>query len=271
MASHLVLRLRSPFAPSSMAESGPLTGLTIVVTRARTQASVLSERLEQLGAVAVGIATIEIAAPQDGGAALRSALLQADRYDQLVVASPNGARRLAEMAASIDELNEAALPPVACVGPSTAAKLDDSPFEVSHIPDRNLAEGLVDSLGSPVAGSDRLLLVQAEVARNALEAGMSANGWSVERVDAYRTIDAAIDDQDRERARAGDLVTFTSSSTVERYLRLVGRDLLPPTVASIGPITSTTARDLGVTVDIEADPHTIDGLIAAIERWATAR
>ena len=76
---------------------------------------------------------------------------------------------------------------------------------------------------------------------------------------------------DQALARSGDLITFTSSSTVERFVRLIGIEALPPTVASIGPITSDTARGLDVTVDIEADLHTIDGLIEAIVAWATAQ
>jgi uroporphyrinogen-III synthase len=249
-----------------MAEVQPLAGLTVVVTRAKTQASVLTEKLVELGANAVGVATIEIVAPAGGGVALRAALRASADYDLIVVASPNGARVLAS---TVDELGLDAdqLPPVACVGPSTAAKLAASALQVVHVPDRAVAEGLVESLGSPTAGN-RLLLVQAEVARDALEVGLTANGWSVDRVVAYRTVDAQVGQSERDAARLGDIVTFTSSSTVERFVRLVGTDVLPLVVASIGPITSATAVELGLTVDIEADPHTIDGLVAAITSWA---
>lgn len=243
-----------------MTEALPLDGIRVIVTRAKTQASVLTEKLVALGADAVGVATIEIVPPVDGGEALRSALASGD-YDQMVVASPNGARAVAAAAVLTDQDD---FPPVATVGPSTAAKLDGSPLTVNLVPDRAVAEGLVEAMPSPAAGADRLLLTQAEVARDVLELGLAAKGWKVDRVTAYRTIDAEVTDADRARAASGDVITFTSSSTVERFVRLIGRDALPPVVASIGPITSATARELGVTIDIEANPHTIDGLVAAL-------
>ena len=251
----------------------PLDGLTVVVTRAKTQASVLTDKRVALGAHTVGVATIEIVAPADGGASLNAALVSCS-YDQLVVGSPNGAKALAAAVAGLidtGELDATALPPVACVGPSTAAKLADSPLIVNVVPGRAVAEGLLDAMSTPQPGSDRLLLVQAEVARDALEVGLAGNGWRVDRVVAYRTIDAQVTSADQALARSGDLITFTSSSTVERFVRLIGIEALPPTVASIGPITSDTARGLDVTVDIEADLHTIDGLIEAIVAWATAQ
>lgn len=248
-------------------QDAPLAGLTVVVTRAKAQASVLTDKLTALGAQAVEVATIEIVPPVDGGAVLATALASGS-YDQIVVASPNGARVLAAAAAGVDA---ASLPPVACVGPSTAAKLADSVLRVNVVPDRAVAEGLVDAMPVPNPDRARLLLVQAEVAREVLEHGLSAQGWHVDRVTAYRTIDASVSDADRVAAGSGDIITFTSSSTVERFIRLVGRDSLPPAVASIGPITSATAHELQVQVDVEADPHTIDGLVAAIVRWQASR
>lgn len=249
-----------------MASNQPLAGLSVVVTRAKTQASVLSQKLVDLGASVIGVATIEIAAPADNGAALVAALNRADDYDLIVVTSPNGARILAATVADLDVAPNR-LPAVACVGPSTAAKLEGSPLRVAHVPDRSVAEGLVESLGAP-SGGNRVLLVQAEVARQVLPDGLQANGWNVDRVVAYRTVDADVGRAERAAAQQGDIITFTSSSTVERFVRLIGIDCLPATVASIGPITSATARELGVAIDIEADPHTVDGLVATIESWA---
>ncbi len=184
----------------------PLDGLTVVVTRAKTQASVLTDKLVALGAHTVGVATIEIVAPADGGASLNAALVSCS-YDQLVVGSPNGAKALAAAVAGLidtGELDATALPPVACVGPSTAAKLADSPLIVNVVPGRAVAEGLLDAMSTPQPGSDRLLLVQAEVARDALEVGLTGNGWRVDRVVAYRTIDAQVTSADQALARSGD-------------------------------------------------------------------
>ena len=257
-------------ADDASSDRRPLAGLTVVVTRAKTQASVLTAKLEAHGATVREVAVIEIATPADGGAALAAAIAAVDSYDQIVVASPNGARALAAAVAAADGLDEASLPPVACVGPSTAAKLAESPLSVNVVPDRAVAEGLVDAMPTPPPAKSRLLLVQAEVARDVLELGLVAKGWDVHRVTAYRTIDAEITDEDRAAAAEGDVITFTSSSTVERFLRLVGRDSLPAVVASIGPITSATATELGLRVDVEAQPHTIDGLVAAVTAWATS-
>ncbi|MEM7096510.1 MAG: uroporphyrinogen-III synthase [Actinomycetota bacterium] len=255
----------------------PLAGRRVLVTRSASQASALSERLRALGAEPLELATIAIAEPSDGGVALRAAVDRLRSYDRVVVASPNGARVLLEtLATSLGEPRPAGsagepFPPVACVGPATAAAFNGSRLRVDLVPDRSVAEGLVDAVGTPASSSARLLLVQAEVARAVLADGLRSNGWDVERVAGYRTIDGVIDDAERAAAATADVVTFTSSSTVERFVRLVGMASLPPVVVSIGPITSTTARDHGIAVSAEADPHNLDGLVDALVRWAADR
>lgn len=246
-----------------------LASLQIVVTRAANQASSLVEAFEACGASAVPIAMIEIVEASDGGSSLAAALASLGEYDQIVVSSPNGARVLRN-ARTGGEMPTRSLPPVACVGPSTAAVLIDSVFEVNVVPDRSVAEGLLAAMPTPQPGTNRLLLLQAEVARMVLAAGLAQQGWDVDRVVAYKTIDAEVSDEQRQAAGAADIVAFTSSSTVERFVRLVGTQSLPPTVASIGPITSATARELGLTVDIEADPHTIEGLVDAVVAWVNS-
>lgn len=249
----------------------PLDGLRVVVTRSKEQASALTDRLRELGATPVEVSTIAIAPPLDGGAALREAVESLAAYRRVVVASPNGARALlAELdLAPPGALPAGALPPVACVGPSTASVLEGSRLRVDIVPDRNVAEGLVDALGAPGRPGERLLLVQAEVARDVLADGLAAHGWQVDRVVAYRTVDGSPDPHALEAARHADVITFTSSSTVERYVRLAGADAVPRVVVSIGPITSSTARRLGIVVAAEADPHTIEGLVTALVAWAT--
>ena len=109
-----------------------------------------------------------------------------------------------------------------------------------------------------------MLLAQAEVARPIVADGLRDAGWSVDVVAAYRTVDAVVSDDDRTRIAAADVVTFTSSSTVDRFVDLVGLEYLPATVVCIGPITAKTARDHGIAVDVEAEDHTIDGLVDAV-------
>lgn len=244
-------------------DARPLDGVRIVVTRAKDQASSLVDQLESLGADCVAIATIAIVDPTDGGEARDHAVQGLASYDQLVVTSPNGARVLAASAQS-----QTAIPPVACVGPSTAGVLTDAGLNVNIVPDRAVAEGLLAVMPTPPDDNKRLLLFQAEVARDVLGDGLSKLGWNVDRVAAYRTVDAEISADDATAAASADVITFTSSSTVERFIRLVGADFLPPIVASIGPITSATAVEQGLIVDIEAEQHTILGLVEALVAWA---
>ncbi len=246
----------------------PLQGLSIVVTRSAGQASSLSDRFHELGATTVEITTIAIEPPADGGGALDAAVTNHDDYRRIAVSSPNGARSLLAACERIDVWPSA---PIACVGPSTAAVLADSPLRVDIVPDRNLAEGLVEAIGAAPHAGARLLLAQAEIARDALAKGLGRHGWDVHRVIAYRTVDGDVTPEAAAAARAADVITFTSSSTVERFVRLVGRRSLPPAVISIGPLTSETARSLDVPVDAEAEPHTLTGLVDAVIDWARSR
>ena len=94
--------------------------------------------------------------------------------------------------------------------------------------------------------------------------GLVAAGWEVDVVDAYRTVPAPIGDEQRDAVATAEVITFTSSSTVEHFVAAFGTDAVPPVVACIGPITAATARSLGVEVTIEAADHSIDGLVAAL-------
>lgn len=245
----------------------PLAGLSIVVTRSADQAGELAERLAELGAEPIEIPSIAIARPLDQGEALKSAWARIDTYDRIVVASPNGARALLATAPS-DETDEGV--PVACVGPRTAKAFEGSRLRVDIVPEHAVAEHLVEAIGPASPAQSRALLVQAEVARSTLPEGLVANGWHVDQVVAYRAIDADIDHTDRCASANADVITFMSSSTFERFLRLAGSDALPSTIASIGPITSATIRHSGYHVAVEADPHTTPGLVDALVRWATS-
>ena len=108
-----------------------------------------------------------------------------------------------------------------------------------------------------------VLLARAAVARDVLPDGLAGLGWQVDVVEAYRTLAAVPDDAQRRRIASADMATFTSSSTVERFVELYGLDAVPPVVVCIGPVTAATARRLGVRVDVEATEHTIAGLVEA--------
>jgi uroporphyrinogen III methyltransferase/synthase len=242
-------------------ESRPLFGRRVVVTRAREQASALVARLQRLGAEVIEAPAIVVADPADGGTALAAAVAAIGSYDWVVVTSANGARRLL---GALHDGRDLGGVRVAAIGPGTADALRRGNVVADLVPERFVAEGLLEAFPSPPDGGGRVLLARAAVARDVLPDGLRAAGWTVDVVDSYRTEAAPVDDSLRLAIAAADVVTFTSSSTVARFVEAFGVDAVPPVVASIGPVTSATARDLGLVVDVEADEHTIEGLVTAL-------
>lgn len=248
-------------------ESRPLFGKKVIVTRPRHQSSVLADRLREEGADALIVPTIEIVDPLDGGAALAAAITQLHAYDWVVLTSANGAARFCEQLRDGRDLAGVKL---AAIGPGTADVLAEHNLVADLIPDRFIAESLLEAFPLPqVDDNRRVLLARAEVAREVLPDGLREMGWRVDVVDAYRTIPVEPTEAERERVVGADVVTFTSSSTVENWVAAFGPETLPKTVACIGPVTADTARRAGMRIDVIADVHTIDGLVdALVERTA---
>jgi uroporphyrinogen III methyltransferase/synthase len=250
-------------------ENRPLFGRRVVVTRAREQAGELVRRLQAQGAATVEVPAIEIREPADGGAALAAAVDRLGDYDWVVLTSPNGARRLLD--AVWDRERDArafAGARLAAIGPGTAEALAGANLLVDLVPPRFVAESLLEGLPAPGATGGRLLLVRAAVARDVLPEGLRAKGWDVDVVEAYRTEQAPLAEEQVAAVAAADVVTFTSSSTVSNFLAAMGGRPIPPVVVAIGPITAATVRDHGLAVDVEAEVHTIDGLVDALVAWA---
>ena len=249
-------------------EQRPLFGRKIVVTRAREQASELVAKLTALGAEAIEVPSIEVHDAVDGGAGLRMAVGRLREYDWVVVTSPNGARALLVTLRTLG-LDTRAFGDckVAAIGPGTAEALAAGNLLVDLVPPQFVAESLVDAFPDAPPEGGRVLLARAAVARDVLPRGLAALGWEVEVVEAYRTVPAPLDEDRRTRLADADLITFTSSSTVTRFLDAAGPAGVPPVVAAIGPVTAATAREQGLRVDIEAPVHTIDGLVDAIVAW----
>ena len=244
-------------------ERRALFGRRVVVTRARAQASQLSRALAHHGAAVVEVPVIEIADPDDGGAALARSVdgLRAGAYRWLVLTSPNGARRLLD---GLRDARDLVGVDVAAIGPGTAEALAAGNVLADLVPERYVAEGLLEVFPDPSAAGGRVLLARAATARDVLPEGLAARGWDVDVVPAYRTVAVPVDDAQRAAVADADVVTFTSSSTVERFVDAVGAAAVPPVVACIGPVTAATARRHGLTVDVVADEHTIAGLVDAL-------
>jgi uroporphyrinogen III methyltransferase/synthase len=234
-----------------------------VVTRAREQASALRVRLEELGAEVLELPTIAIEP-------LAFAVPDLTEVAWLVLTSANGVDAFFDrgLAASGRDARALAGVRVAAIGPGTAAALARHGVRPDLVPERFVAESLLDAFPPALTG-ERVVLARAEQARDVLPEGLARLGYAVDVLPVYRTVAAPADPADLERLRAGtvDAVTFTSSSTVTNFCDLAGSLPDPaPLVVSIGPVTSTTARERGLDVAAEADPHTVDGLVTALVR-----
>jgi uroporphyrinogen III methyltransferase/synthase len=243
-------------------EDRPLFGRRIIVTRAREQASGLVERLAALGAATVELPVIEIGEPADGGHALREAAARVGAYDWVTFTSANAVGRFFAALGDVGRDTRAlADSKVAAIGPGTAEALAAAGVRADLVPERFVAESLLEAFP---AGPGRVLLPRAAVARDALPAGLAERGWAVDVVEAYRTVVGQPPPEALAAAATASAVTFTSSSTVTNYLAVAGDLPVPPVVACIGPITADTARAAGLTVDVVAAEHTIDGLVGAL-------
>jgi uroporphyrinogen III methyltransferase/synthase len=244
-------------------ERRALFGRTVVVTRAREQASELVARLTTLGATVLELPAIRFAPVEFVVPDLAS-------YGWIVFTSANGVDAFFDRGLAPRDLDARALAAVriAAIGPGTAAALARRGLRADLVPERFVAESVLDAFpAAATARTDRVLLARAETARDVLPEGLAAMGYAVDVLSVYRTEPAPIDPEMLERVRAGtvDAITFTSSSTVDNFCDAVGPLAGPqPAVISIGPVTSDTARGRGLQVDVEADPHTIDGVVEAL-------
>jgi uroporphyrinogen III methyltransferase/synthase len=236
-------------------EQRPLHGRTIAVTRARPQASTLAARLRELGADVVE-------APAIRTQPLDAELPDLSAYDLVCVTSPNGVQALFDrLAETARDARALAGRTVAAIGPGTARALAERGIHADIVPERAMAEGLVEAL----AGLDvrRALIVRAREGRDVLPDALRAHGAGVDVLALYQTVAEPLDDATARAAAAADYVTFTAASTVRFFLAAAG-GLDGPRIASIGPATSAALREAGHEPHLEADPHTPDGLIAAL-------
>jgi uroporphyrinogen III methyltransferase/synthase len=248
-------------------EQAPLFGRTVAVTRARSQASGLAGRLEQLGAEVVEVPAIRIEPDVER---VREAVeqLTSGWCDILCLTSPNSAELVME---ELDRegLDARALAGIriAAIGPGTAAALQDWGIRADVVPERSIAESLLKELLAHGVDGRHVLIPRAAVARDVLPRGLEDAGAEVRLVPVYRTVHERLSEAELERLAHADYVTFTSSSTVRFLLEAIGGGAnfpAPARIVSIGPVTSATARELGLEVHIEAERHDVDGLVEAL-------
>ena len=238
-------------------ERRPLAGVSVAVTRARAQASGLASRLQGLGAAVIEAPAIRISP-------LTVELPDLSRYDLVCLTSPNGVRLLlARMAERGVDARALAGATIAAIGPGTARALSERGLIADVVPERFVAEGLIEALADvPVS---RALVARASEARDVLPDALRERGAEVDVVALYETVAETLSDAELSALAGADYVTFTSSSTV-RFLfqAIAGRQELGARTVSIGPVTSTALRERGLEPDVEAARHDIDGVVDAL-------
>jgi uroporphyrinogen-III synthase len=276
----------------------PLSGIRVLVGRAKHQAGALSTQLRKQGAQVIEIPFIEIRKPRSFKP-LDTALKNLNSYDWLILTSANGVEAMWDRmrhtriappwtsgpsrAKSAPQSVGALAPAVAAIGPATKKAIEQRGLKVDVVPKEYVAESVVRSLRSKVKGK-RVLLVRAKVARDVIPRELRKAGAHVDVVEAYETV---VPQSSRRRLQAAlrnpkkrpHVVTFTSSSTVKNFVELLGVCLKPKLrsmlegvlMSSIGPVTSSTLRESGLPVDIAAREFTIPGLVSAIVEAITAR
>lgn len=252
-------------------EKKPLFGKRIVVTRAREQASALSERLSGLGAEVIEAPAIKFRSLNADKKVKKA--FSAEKYDWVFFTSQNG---VSEFSAILDRLGrdlrilkEAK---ICAIGGETAKALNALGLKADHVPARFVSESVVMDFTTPGCKGKKALLLRAAAARDVLPEGLARAGLAVRTIDLYDTL-PQLESRKTLKAvflRRVDVVTFASSSTVKNFTRLLGKDyrrlLTGVKLASIGPVTSAALREAGLEPDAEAEVYTIKGLTEAVAR-----
>jgi uroporphyrinogen III methyltransferase / synthase len=246
-------------------ERRPLHGRRVVVTRARAQASGLAATLRGLGAEVVELPAI-LVEPRLDSDEVRRTVEQIGEYSLICITSPNGAHLLFEaLAAGGRDARALTGATVAAIGPGTARALAEHGIEADVVPERFVAEALVEALVGVEVEGKRVLIARAAEARDVLPDALRERGAEVDVVALYETVREQPEPEAVEAARSADYVTFTSSSTVRNLTEALG-DRFPcdARIVSIGPVTSDAARAAGLEVHVEAERHDVTGLVKAL-------
>ena len=257
-------------------ETKPLFGRGVVITRPEAQTEEFLDLLHSEGARTYLFPTIKIAPPANFSG-LDQAVGNMDAYDWLIFTSANAVRfffqRLQESAKDLRDLKGIR---ICAIGPTTAREVEKHGINVDLVPDVFTSEGILDAFKKQDMAGKSVLIPRAEKARDALPQGLMQAGARVDGVTAYRTAPSG-----RKKAELDglmkeglvDVITFTSPSTVENFIKIMGADyLLPPKVkiACIGPVTAEATRKAGLNVDILQERYTVPALVQRLVQYFSA-
>ncbi len=255
-------------------EKKPLFGKRILVTRTREQAGEFSEALRQSGAEPIEFPTIEVI-PPDSWDAVDKAIEELATYDWIIFTSTNGVKFFIDRLYSLNrDIRELKGIKICAIGPKTSQAIKSLGIRVDMVPDKFIAEEVIEALGKNTISGGRFLLPRALVAREILPQEIQRLGGRIDVVPVYQTVRPVQDKEKiKDMIKSGgiDMVTFTSSSTVKNFTEIFGKDadrLLNSTaVACIGPVTAKTAKEKGLKVSVTAKDYTTAGLIEASKEF----
>ena len=269
-----VVKLRSELSWFDAAESRPLFGKTVLVTRSRPQASKMTEKLEAMGARVIELPAIRIDDPPDHYEAVDAAISLIASYEWLIFTSVNGVDRFfARLFAANKDTRDLAGAHFAAIGKATAARLKDYGILADIVPKEYRAEGVIEALKNELAPGERVLIPRAQEAREILPESLREYGATVDVAPVYETKATEADAAEvKQMLAAGeiDFATFASSSTATNLVHILGdASLLRKTkIVAIGPVTAETCEKLGLHVEAMPEEYTIDALAATVARLA---
>ena len=254
-------------------EKKPLFGKRILITRPRGQVKIFVELLEKEGAIAIQFPTIETI-PPDSWDALNNAIKKLDTYQWLIFTSANGVRFFMErLKANKKDIRELKGIKICAIGPKTAASVKSLGIRVDAVPEKYIAEGVIEEMQKYGVKGKKILLPRASVARDILPQELKKMGAEIDVVDTYKTVkpvEKANEIKNMLKNGEIDVITFTSSSTVQNFMSYFNTDkkiLKNIIIASIGPITAKTVEEFGLKNAIVSDEHTIERFTEKITEY----
>ena len=251
-------------------EQKPLFGKGVVITRPEKQADDLAQLLTREGAHPLSFPTIKIVPPPNWRD-LDAAIKNLEDYDWLIFTSANGVAFFFErLFAKNKDIRDLKGIKICCIGPATAQQVRSKGIMVDLVPKKFISEGILESFSGIDLRGEKILIARAAKARDVLPAGLKKSGAKVDVVTAYETVNSGKKKNELEtlfKENQVDVITFTSSSTVNNFVKIMGRNISLPKgvkIACIGPVTSEAAKKAGLPVDIHQEEYTMKGLVGAL-------